>query len=851
MVFENQLAPRADGGFTLHTDPFTYGDIPPCSGEPFADQPIAPYCTAFLVAPDIVVTTGNCFYEGNFTDSRFVFGFIMNDDSTAVTEFDASSVYQGIEIIARDVDNGTDFSIVRLDRPVVYPGAVPLPLRTSGAPGVGTRLGVIGHPFSLPLKTAFGEDTVVLDDSAEFFLLANLDTSSGNTGSPVFNAETGQVEGLLAYGQGDVVFEEGCFRSAQLSDEDGAEGILRTTAFVDHLPIPSPLGRITLEKPAIRCSDRLTVYVTDINVPNGVPVLVELHCSNGDMETIQLQEIGSTYGKSIESAPGEVMPGDGTLNVSDGVLITVQYVDADSGEAAPTTVEESVIVDCVPPELLSATLLSVSGSTAALQVSANEPVRLLANLRDETCANELITFVTPSLDESGELLLSGLTASTAYTYSLQLQDAAGNVLLPPTQQCQGFTTLDLNDDCARAEEIELDLPVAGDNSGANTDTTPSCTNDFGDLWYHFVAPETAGYRFDTCNSTTDTTLALYQGACDDLFELDCVDDVCGFQAASCVGLEEGEEVFVRVATYSVESAGTFELVVTRDDTCLVNVPVTSGFSLTPASGAAPLTVSASNTSTGAVFYVWDYGDGYTGTAASPTHVFESPGEYNVCLTAFGAGADGGWSASTTCQTLSVLPGPPGNDQCSQAQWIPLNQAMHGSSAGATTDMQLTGKPVTDGADLWFEFYAPRTGVYRMDAAASTFDTTLAVFSGDCDDASLTAYADTGEIWMSLLADRRVLIRIAGINGATGDYSLRIERAVASFGPAGTQIDGIVSCAAGSSEPHNLVQDALPILATIMILFMAARWRARRIADSAGAGSIPTPDGRLHCTQRKE
>ncbi len=47
----------------------------------------------------------------------------------------------------------------------------------------------------------------------------------------------------------------------------------------------------------------------------------------------------------------------------------------------------------------------------------------------------------------------------------------------------------------------------------------------------------------------------------------------------------------------------------------------------------PLAVAFTNLSGGASGYLWEFGDGYTSTAASPTHIYAAPGTYTVTLTA--------------------------------------------------------------------------------------------------------------------------------------------------------------------------------------------------------------------------
>lgn len=62
------------------------------------------------------------------------------------------------------------------------------------------------------------------------------------------------------------------------------------------------------------------------------------------------------------------------------------------------------------------------------------------------------------------------------------------------------------------------------------------------------------------------------------------------------------------------------------DTVQVTVePVpTAAFNMTINSGCTPLDVTFSNTSTGAVNYLWDFGDGTTSNLANPNHIFINP-----------------------------------------------------------------------------------------------------------------------------------------------------------------------------------------------------------------------------------
>jgi gliding motility-associated-like protein len=64
-------------------------------------------------------------------------------------------------------------------------------------------------------------------------------------------------------------------------------------------------------------------------------------------------------------------------------------------------------------------------------------------------------------------------------------------------------------------------------------------------------------------------------------------------------------------------------------------PPVANFTVNQDSGCAPLTLSFINTSTDALTYLWEFGDGETSTAKDPVHTYVIPGLYTVRLTATG------------------------------------------------------------------------------------------------------------------------------------------------------------------------------------------------------------------------
>ncbi|HXE42914.1 MAG TPA: PKD domain-containing protein, partial [Candidatus Baltobacteraceae bacterium] len=70
---------------------------------------------------------------------------------------------------------------------------------------------------------------------------------------------------------------------------------------------------------------------------------------------------------------------------------------------------------------------------------------------------------------------------------------------------------------------------------------------------------------------------------------------------------------------------------------VTSAPPAVNFSASLTNGISLLTVVFTNLSSGATNYSWNFGDGHTNSAASPTNIYNNQGSYTVTLTAFGAG----------------------------------------------------------------------------------------------------------------------------------------------------------------------------------------------------------------------
>lgn len=199
-----------------------------CPSEAFGNQYIAPSCSGFLVAPDILVTAGHCYTGAERTpkeacaENVWVFDYDMKSASFNPTQkIPADNVYKCKEVLSAELSMYHDFSIVKLDRPVV--GRAPLKFRTTGKIANTTSLVVIGHPSGLPTKIADGGKITRNTDSTKFS--TNLDTFAGNSGSAVFDAKTGIIEGILVQGKTDYAlsnpFDSQSCRLVNKCDENG------------------------------------------------------------------------------------------------------------------------------------------------------------------------------------------------------------------------------------------------------------------------------------------------------------------------------------------------------------------------------------------------------------------------------------------------------------------------------------------------------------------------------------------------------------------------------------------------------------------------------------------------------
>jgi beta propeller repeat protein len=122
-------------------------------------------------------------------------------------------------------------------------------------------------------------------------------------------------------------------------------------------------------------------------------------------------------------------------------------------------------------------------------------------------------------------------------------------------------------------------------------------------------------------------------------------------------------------------------------------------------------------------------------------------------------------------------GVSGNDECLFAAEVSRGVPFNGTTVGATGTVDISSCAYNDTKDVWHSFTPSTGGDYTISLCGSDFDTTLTIFD-ECDGAEIACNDDycgvQSQVSIKAKADVPYIIRIAGYDRETGDYSLAIS-----------------------------------------------------------------------------
>ena len=197
----------------LHGEPLSAKE---CPGNRFSDEITVPSCTGFLVKPDLLVTAAHCIKAQDDCDNFYwVFQYALDGAGDRnYTKAGADRVYRCKKIVSRNYQNfgDIDYAILQLDRPVE--GRKPLKLGLEAQVSPGVELVNIGNSNGLPLKFKDSAKILHVKPTGQAFD-SEMDTFGGDSGSPVFDAATGEVLGITSSGHADH-FHDGSSNCRQL-----------------------------------------------------------------------------------------------------------------------------------------------------------------------------------------------------------------------------------------------------------------------------------------------------------------------------------------------------------------------------------------------------------------------------------------------------------------------------------------------------------------------------------------------------------------------------------------------------------------------------------------------------------
>ncbi|MDH4240202.1 MAG: S8 family serine peptidase, partial [Phycisphaerae bacterium] len=204
-------------------------------------------------------------------------------------------------------------------------------------------------------------------------------------------------------------------------------------------------GQVEFTKDAFSCSDQISVILADGDLAGEGSHPVTITTLAGDAEVLSLTERPSgigIYDGTITTESGAANVGDGIVQVTHGVTITVTYSDANDGTGNPAVSEDTATADCEGPVILNVQAAQVGAYWVRIYIETDELSGVLVNY-GRNCNNlKGGTGEDPALSLSHNVYLYNLSSETTYRFEIVATDEFGNETTDNNDgQCYSFTTL--------------------------------------------------------------------------------------------------------------------------------------------------------------------------------------------------------------------------------------------------------------------------------------------------------------------------------------------------------------------------------------------------------------------------
>ncbi len=193
-----------------------------CGDDSVETMPSLFSCSGFLIADNLLVTASHC-VTGMNMQCKDLFWYNYFYDQT-LTTIKKTELIRCQKILYSDPEN--DLVIMKVQNNN-HQNVVEIGQCAIEQYNVKTKIHAIGYPAGGPATKSNGSIIEVTDQPINFFR-TDIDSFTGNSGSPVFDSETGRLVGMLVGGESDLIYDtkRGCYVQKKCIDVNSCSGEL-------------------------------------------------------------------------------------------------------------------------------------------------------------------------------------------------------------------------------------------------------------------------------------------------------------------------------------------------------------------------------------------------------------------------------------------------------------------------------------------------------------------------------------------------------------------------------------------------------------------------------------------------